>query len=111
MAQLPDELVQQLLENIETFGDRHASAQAEQERLKENRKITKNVLMKFAEADGIKSHVQQEKYAYTHPTYLRAVADWIKSIEEGVKAEVRFRNAEREWESWRTISANQRSVR
>lgn len=111
MAQLPDDLVNQLLENIEELAEPYAKAKALQESLKENRKITKNTLMKMAEVEGIKSHVQQEKFAYLHPQYKLAVNKWIQAIEDEVMAETRFKNAEREWESWRTICANERAVK
>lgn len=111
MASIPDELVQQLLENIEETGKVYAKAKRRQEECKEARKITKNTLMKFSEVDGVTSHIKQEKWAYTNPQYKLKVDEWMQAIEEEVIAEVRFRNAEREWESWRTICANERSVK
>lgn len=110
MAQIPDELVNQLLENIQTAGEQLAKAIREQEFCKEMRKITKSTVMKMMEAGGVRSVNQQERDTYAHPTYRGAVDKWMAAIEAEGVAKARFSVAEKEWESWRTICANERSV-
>lgn len=111
MAQLPDELCNQLIENIEDASRPYAKAKALVTSLEELRKTTKAGLMKLARAQGeARSKEAAEVWAYTHPQYDDVVKRLVEAIEEEVIKETQFKNAEREWESWRTISANERKA-
>lgn len=108
---LPDELVNQLLENIEDAAVPYSKAKSRVTALEENRKITKSALMKMARATGqATSKEGAEAWAYTHPQYELAVKQLVEAIEDEVLKATAFQNAEREWESWRTISANERKA-
>lgn len=111
MATIPDELVQQLLENIETASQPYAKAKALVTSLEELRKSTKAGLMKMARAMGEASSKEgAEAWAYTHPSYQDVVDRLVAAIEDEVLKQTKFQNAEREWESWRTLCANERSA-
>lgn len=111
MAALPDELVQQLLENIETASKPYAKAKALVTSLEELRKSTKAGLMKMARALGeATSREAAEAWAYTHENYQDVVKRLVAAIEDEVLEQTKFQNSEREWESWRTLCANERSA-
>ena len=108
--QIPDELVQELLNAIEDKGKVYAKAKRRAAELEHKRKGMKASMMKVMEAHGIRSHQKQEVEALCHPTYELAVKAACDAIEQEVNAQVAFENAERDWESWRTISANERKA-
>lgn len=111
MSQVPDELVQSLLEEIGSTGRIYAKAKARCAGLIELRKITKNTLMKMARVSGdARSKEAAEVYAYTHPQYKLVSDQMIESIEDEVNAQTDNENAIREWESWRTLCANERNI-
>jgi hypothetical protein len=108
---LPDDLVQELLDAIEDTGRIHARAKAEAARLEHRRKRIKASMMKVMEAHGVRSHQKQEVDALCHPNYDAAVELACSAIEAEANAEVDLKNAEREYEAWRTLSANARAAR
>lgn len=112
MAQLPDESIQLYLEEIARLGKIAARLKARERAMEENRKITKATLMKMARATGeATSRDSAETWAYTHPQYKIASDSLIAAIEDAANAETDSQNAIREWESWRTLCANERSIR
>ena len=111
MAQLPDELVQGLLDAIDVKGKLYAHAKARRARLEDLKGVTEAQLMKVIEACGQRSVAGQKRDARAHPTYLAVLEQLHDAIEDETLKQVAFQNAEREWESWRTTCANERSVR
>lgn len=109
--QLPDEHLQELFDDIAAKGREHARAKALVTSLTELRKITKNQLMKMmAEVHGVRGREKLEMEAYTHPQYRLVVDKLAKAIEDEVNKAVEHQNAERAWESWRTLCANERAI-
>lgn len=109
-AQLPDEALEHYFEEISRTGRIYAKAKAKATALEENRKITKSFLMKLARAEGhASSRDAAEVWAYTHPQYKTAVNEWVAAIEDEVITKTDNENAIREWESWRTLCANERN--
>lgn len=107
---LPDEYVQQLIDDLEVASQDYARAKAEADGLRELRKVTKAQLMSVAEAEGNGSIARQEVYAYGHPTY-RAILERLRTaIEDETLRQYQCKLAELKFEAWRTISANQRAV-
>lgn len=109
--QLPDEAIQAMLEDIAEKGKVHARAEALRVSLREMVKITEATLMDLAEQDGVKSMEKQKRYARCHPTYQGVVNKLQQATEDALNAEIAHKNAEREWESWRTLCANERAIR
>lgn len=109
-TQLPDEFIQECLDDIDKLSVLYATAKAEMEGLREDRKITKSQLMLVAEAEGVKGRDRQEVFAYTHPTYGAIVRRLKVAIRESVRLEYQLKLAELRWESWRSINANQRQA-
>lgn len=106
--QLPDDAVQQLLEDIAEAGKLYARAKAHLEALRERRKITKASIMKVVETYGVTSYAAQEREAYSHPTYAEHIKQLEKAVEDEVIAEIAFRNAERAFDGWRSCLASER---
>lgn len=109
--QLPDEYLSDLFDRLEAAAQDYAIAKAERFGLAEHRKILKNQMMMVAEAEGRKSHVAQERFAYTHPTYIQLVDDLTKAIKRETDLEYACKLIEMEWGSQRTHSANLRAAR
>lgn len=109
--QLPDDAVQAMLEDIADKGKVHARAEALRVGLREGLKTAEATLMNMAEADGIKSMEKQKRFARSHPTYVDLTKKLQQATEDALNAEIAHKNAEREWESWRTLCANERSIR
>lgn len=107
---LPDEAVQEMLDEIERSGREHARLRARLESLRELRKITKARLMKLLEEEGISAFAAQERDAYAHPAYQAIVDRMVEAIEQEHNAAVDYAIAEKRWESWRTISADLRAA-
>lgn len=107
---LPDDFVQQCLDDIDSLSVEYATAKAEMEGLREDRKITKAQLMLVAEADGVKGRDRQEVFAYTHPTYLALVRRFKAAIKAAVRLEFQLKVAELRFEAWRSVNANQRQA-
>lgn len=108
MQIIPDEYVQELLDEIEESAAEFAVAKGQTVGLKEGRKIMKAQLMGVAEANGVKSVSKQEQFAYSHPTYRAAVDRLVEAIEREANLEYRCKIVEMKWESWRTLNANAR---
>lgn len=110
LRRLPDDFVQELLEQLEEKGKAYARKKAERTGLEEERKITKNELMNVAEAEDVRTITKQERFAYSHPTYRRIVDRLIKAVEEEALAEYALKLIEMQFEAWRTINANERAA-
>lgn len=109
--QLPDEYLTELFDKLEEAGHRYALAKAKRFGLAEQRKIVKNQLMMVAEASGYKSHVAQEKAAYTNPVYIKLVEDLVAAIQEETDSEYACKLVEMSFEGWRSVGANLRAAR
>lgn len=110
MAQIPDDLVQELLNDIEERGKEYARARARAAHLSDLKGITEAQLMKMLEAGGLSVVAAQKRDARASPSYLEVVKQLHDAIEDETVCEVKFRNAERAWESWRTLCANERAA-
>jgi len=108
---LPDELVEELLDELQTAGEKHTQAKAAHFQAEQQRRITRAELMNVAKASGQKSFTAQEVYAHSSQLYKDAVDRVFQAILELGNAEYRCKLAEMRWESWRTINANQRAAR
>lgn len=111
MTRLPDELVEELLNDIEDAGEKHAQAKADRFDAEEQRRITKSELMAVAESIGKRSVAAKEQYAHSTETYKRAVKRAYDAILAEGQADYRMRLAEKRFEAWRTINANMRAAR
>lgn len=111
MRHVPDELVQDLLERLEAASVRYAEAKAERIGLEELRKVTKAELMAVAEAEDVRTITKQERFAYSHPTYGQIVKKLKAAIKREIVEEYACKLVEMEWETWRTVNANQRAAR
>lgn len=90
----------------------YAKAKAHMRALEEQRKITKATLMNLARALGeAKSRDSAETWAYTHIQYKQVSDRMIQAIEEEGIAHSAYNRAEKEWESWRSLNANDRNIR
>jgi hypothetical protein len=107
-VQLPDDAVQQLLEDIAEAGKVYARAKAHLEALRERRKITKASIMKVVETYGVTSYAAQEREAYSHPGYAQHIVELEKAVEAEVITEIAFRNAERAFDAWRSVLSTER---
>lgn len=106
---LPDEFVQQLVEDFETSGKAHAYAKARLRGLEEDRKILKADLMNVARDAGFKG-AQQEAYSHSHPRYKALRDDLVKATEEEALRHYECRLCEIKFEAWRSINANERQA-
>ena len=110
MYVLPDEYVQQLMNELDETSQTYAKKKAMAEGLREDRKVTKAQLMSVAEAEGYSSLAKQEVFAYGHPTY-KAILDKLRvAIEEEALWSYKCKMCELRFEAWRTISANTRAA-
>ena len=110
MNKLPDEFVQQLVENFEEAGKARAMAKARLRGLEEDRKILKAQLMKVAEAQGTTSITRQEAFAYSHQQYTRLRDNLVEAVEEESLRDYECRLCEIKFEAWRSINANERQA-
>lgn len=108
MRHLPDEFVQEIIDDLDQAAQRYASAKALAEGLKEDRKITKAQLMNVAAAEGVTVITAREQFAYSHATYLDVVHQLKAAIRDAARAEYDCKICELRFEAWRTINANQR---
>jgi hypothetical protein len=112
VAQLPDDFVQLLLDDMHAKGVLAAKAKAKSRALQEQRKITKATLMIMAREGGYaKARDAAEAWAYTHPQYKQVSDAMVAAIEEEAATANDYNRAEKEWESWRSLNANDRSIR
>jgi hypothetical protein len=103
--QLADEFFQTLLEAIEVKAKEYARAKALETSLDKMLKVTLAFLTKGEMRTSVKA---AELDALTHPQYKSAVDKLTKAEEECIIARVEMENAVRQWESWRTLCANER---
>lgn len=108
MAQLSDDFAQQCLDEIEAKGKEYARAKAYRARLEDMKGVTEAQLMKMIQASGEKSVAAQKRDARAHPNYMDVVNRLRAAIEDETNCQVALQNAERTWESWRTLCANER---
>ena len=73
------------------------------------RKITKSELMIEAQANGVKTIVAQENYAYTNPEFKKVVNDLADSVQEETLRYWELKTFEMEMEYWRTSQATRRA--
>jgi len=110
VVKLPDEFVQQLVEDFENSGKAHAYARAKLKGLEEGRKMTKAALMNVARDAGITASARQESYAYSHPRYKEIVDELVKAVERESLLHYECRLCEIKFEAWRSINANERQA-
>lgn len=111
MRNLPDELVQELLNELQDSGEQHAKAKARMRQLEEQRKIVKAQLMKVGQTvGGLTSGAKLELFAYSHPTYVDLVASLVTAIENEALMDYRRKDAEIRYECWRSLNSNQRAA-
>ena len=111
MNKLPDELVEELLSELEVAGGEYAHAKGERFLSEQERRILRSELMQVAKSIGHHVVAAQTAYSETAAPYRAAVKRQYQAIIDEGQAEMRYRNAEKRWESWRTINANQRYAR
>lgn len=108
MRNLPDDFLQELFDEMETGAQAYAKAAALAEGLREDRKVTKNMLMLVAEAEGTHTITKQERFAYTHPSY-RIIIDQLKgAIEAEALTRYKMKMFELRFEAWRSLNSNAR---
>lgn len=99
------------LQGIREVVTDYAKAKAERVHLEHFRKSKKALLMKQAEAEGVKAVNAQEAWAYAHPEYI----ELLEGLKEATEKEVfqHWRLKQREWrfEQYRTECANSRAER
>lgn len=109
MAQLPDDEVQRLFEEIDRTGRIYARAKARAKSLEKLLGVVEARLMKIIQATGIGAVAVQKRDARTLPQYEMAIKEWEDALEAEVNAQTTNENAIRAWESWRTLCANERN--
>lgn len=110
MGHLPDEFLQELMKELEDAAEHHARAKNRRVYLTEFRKVVKAQLMNLAESMGHKAVQAREQFAYSHPTYLDHLTAQAQAEENEALMGYRWKRAEINWEAWRSINANQRTV-
>lgn len=112
MRNLPDELVQEILDELEDAGEQHAKTKARLRHLEEGRKILKAQLMKLGQVTmGLTAVQAREQFAYSYPTYVDHVAAMVLAVENEALMFYRWKRAEIRYEVWRTLSADSRAAK
>lgn len=97
------------LETLKELSPKFAQAKAERTYLEHFRKSKKALLMIEAEKEGHKTGAMQERYAYSHPSYV----ELLEGLRDAVAIEERLRfqllAAESAIRIWQTKQANIRT--
>ena len=104
---LPDEFVQQMLDELERLSFDYAAARANSRAAEENRKIVKSQLKRAFSG----SNTAAEDYAHVHPKYKAAVKEMCDAGEKEDSAKWQLEIQKMKFEAWRTLSANERIAR
>ena len=101
---------QKSLKALHEAGPLYAKAKAERIYLEEYRKTLKAVLMKHAEAEGIKVSATQEREAYAAPAYAAHLEGLRAAVEAEEALRWRMVAAEAAIEVWRSTEASNRRM-
>lgn len=110
--QLPDETVQEILDDMHAKGVAAGKAKAKAAALRVQLKITEATLTDMAlTISAATNRPAARSWALQHPTYKEVADAMVAAIEEAAITSSAHNRAEKEWESWRSLNANDRGIR
>lgn len=99
---------EQRIEKIGKAIPKYAKAKAERIYIEQFRKSKKAILMRNVQASQMKTQVEREQYAYSHPEYIQLLEGLRDATELEEKCKWALEKFKIEFEHWRTCQANER---